>query len=224
MIEIVKLTRDNGYKEYKKLYPHLDKPGTYFRQGSSGRFKIGMAKKSVLSRLLKARTDLDDGVITLFAWIPTDSRGALIEEQKAKMYFADYIADGEFFVLSRKQVENYIHLRNGQVFENNIRLERSCRTDIGTFDGREKIVKFRPRCYFYPDLPAQITTESGLKEDYRTMDASYLIDIDKGLFKSKSYTKRRGRHLVYISQRKHYENLAERKNKNIKQGTLEGFI
>ena len=87
----------------------------------------------------------------------------------------------------------------------------------------EKAVKFRPKCYFYPELPAQNTVEAGTGENWRSYCARHLLD-EAGIRGNPSFFMRRGRPRVYVSQKYHNEQL--RKNKLIKEvkGTLEDYF
>ena len=63
---------------------------------------------------------------------------------------------GEWYhAIPTKIIHDYIHYRQGQIYENELILQRRCKTEVPTLWGNEKAVKFRPKCYFYPELPAQ---------------------------------------------------------------------
>ena len=224
MREIIKLNRDKTYKDYKLDFPELDVPGTYAWRGTSGKIKWGSAKKSILQRLLSARTDLEHGEVKVIGFIPTSNTNATREEQRAHNHFLDFATDGEWYhAIPTKIIHDYIHYRQGQIYENELILQRRCKTEVPTLWGNEKAVKFRPKCYFYPELPAQNTVEAGTGENWRSYCARHVLD-EAGIRGNPSFFMRRGRPRVYVSQKYHNEQL--RKNKLIKEvkGTLEDYF
>ena len=228
MMEIIKLNRDKTYKDYKKEFPELDVPGAYAWRGTSGKIKWGSAKHSILQRLLSARTDLEHGEVKIVGFIKTTSTFASREEQKAHDYFLDFATDGEWYhTIPTNIIHDYIKYRQGQIYENEIILQRRCKTEVPTLWGKEKAVKFRPKCYYYPELPAQNTKEAGKGgkgEVWRSYCARHLLENDKGIRKNPSFFMRRGVPRVYVSQKWHNEEI--KRNQKIREvkGTLEEYF
>ena len=104
-------------------------------------------------------------------------------------------------------------------------IEKNCRTPVSTLDleGNSMVVhsiaKFRPRCYFYPWMTAQIKRKAGLEdgiERYRTYDAEKIGLLDEHpvselLEHPSIYRSRKGKIRVYVCAKKHKELMAHQR-------------
>ena len=124
------------------------------------------------------------------------------EEKKAHKYFKNYRLKNNF---NREWfskdilplIDEYVKDRKGKIIDKAVELiNRTKKTTknrwtINTLWGPENLDRTRPRCYFYPEHQAQITGHAGPGENYRKM-----------MWKGKK---------LYISQKKHQENIEMRK-------------
>jgi len=166
--------------------------------------KIGQAK-DLKNRITGMQTE-NPKELFVIARIEVLETQLNIEERKAHSYFRKYNLKNKF---NREWfsgeieplIDEYVKSRNGIILDK--KLEIYNRTKRKTKDrwirntvyGIEHFDRTRPRCFFYPDEPAQITGHAGPDESYRTM-------AWKG-------------ERVYISQKKHKENMILKKQWNV---------
>jgi chromosomal replication initiation ATPase DnaA len=121
-----------------------------------------------------------------------------VEERNAHNFFKKYRLKNDFnrewFNKEMEPlIEEYVKNRNGKMVDraleiyNRTQKKTKDRWTRNTVYGIEDFDRTRPRCFFYPDEPAQIIGRAGPGEKYRSM-----------AWQGKK---------VYISQKKHKENM-----------------
>jgi hypothetical protein len=162
--------------------------------------KIGQAK-DLPNRIAGMQTENPKKLIVI-AYIEVLETQLNVEERKAHKFFKKYRLQNNFNrEWFSKEVEplidEYVKNRNGKMLDRTLQLynrtqkKTKDRWTINTLWGPEELDRTRPRCFFYPDEQAQITGHAGPNENYRTM-----------MWKGKR---------VYISQKKHKENMIIKK-------------
>tara|TARA_Y200000002_G_scaffold352247_1_gene330832 strand:- start:686 stop:1429 length:744 start_codon:yes stop_codon:yes gene_type:complete len=234
--------KGKGYNTSAKLieeYKELHGPGIYaFRTvcsptiSTTGQaYKLGMSESSVLGRVMKQKSQQTSGEIELIGAVIVDNpKRAFSLEQQMHRHFEDFrIHDGEFFAgpLSDEMILSYLSQQEGFLKREIKELLRRCRTKISTLDGVVPIAKFRPRCFWHPELTAQIMKKAGSKETYRKYSIEHLLEEEPRLIHHPSVvkTKRKGKiiYRAYASHRYHEDRMKQKRYEKQQQivGTLE---
>ena len=131
--------------------------------------KIGKAD-DLEARLIKFQTD-NPRPIEILATIQVIDTPTIFEEERlAHDYFQQYRVKGEWFKKDiLPLIPNYVKTRGGEILKETVKLLNRKQTIIGTLEGPKPINFFRPKCYFFPHLPAQIKGRAGPGETYRTI-------------------------------------------------------
>ena len=145
------------------MFSELNVSGIYFIEDHGG-IKIGSA-----NNIETRRTDLQtaNSFRLKILGIIKCSKGELFKEERiAHDYFADNKIHLEWFDKNiKKYIKKYIKGRNGILIdEKNKKLDKNI---IMTLYGEKSRTSLRPRCYFYPWLPAAIIGGRGTNEKYR---------------------------------------------------------
>ena len=151
------------------FHTQLSNPGVYFRKGHRY-IKIGHGK-NMLNRLEGARTDTEDGIITVVGYIISSNYKS--DEIEAHNYFSEFRQHGEWFDISPEQVQSYIEYKEGMFFREAKILAERTRTTVQTLWGLENVSSLRPRCAWYPHHQAAIKDKahgnSNKREVYHTI-------------------------------------------------------
>tara|TARA_Y100000996_G_scaffold356365_1_gene297247 strand:+ start:193 stop:735 length:543 start_codon:yes stop_codon:yes gene_type:complete len=144
-------------------FSKLNVSGIYFIEDAGG-IKIGSAKNIEIRR-----TDLQTANsyrLKILGYIECSKEKLLDEERIAHDYFAENKIHLEWFNKKiKKQLKEYIMGRKGLLIdEKNKKLDKNI---IMTLYGEKPRTSLRPRCYFYPHLPAAIIGGRGTDEKYR---------------------------------------------------------
>ncbi len=143
--------------------------------------KIGKAD-NLTERLISLTTN-NPRDIKILATITVGKNNIFKEERLAHEFFEKYKIKGEWFsedILSL--LPDYIKKRNGVISNLEEQYLSRKQTMVATLEGLKPINSFRPRCHFFPHLPAQIKGKAGPGETYRT-----ILYKDKRVFISGSF-------------------------------------
>ena len=146
-------------------FSKLNVSGIYFVEDACG-IKIGSAKN-----IETRRTDLQTANshrLKILGYIKCSKAQLSKEEKIAHNYFAEDRIHLEWFKKKiKKQLKKYINGRNGLLIdEKNKKLDNNL---IMTLYGEKPRTSLRPRCHFYPWVPAAMTNTRGTNETYRSI-------------------------------------------------------
>jgi len=130
--------------------------------------KIGKADD--LTERLVTITTHNPRDIKILATIKVGKNNIFKEERLAHEFFENYRIKGEWFSKDiLPLLPDYIKKRNGFILNLEEKYLNRKQTMVATLEGLKPINSFRPRCHFFPHLPAQIKGKAGPGETYRTI-------------------------------------------------------